>query len=268
MLEEILTCIGQCRFPYTPGIYTKEQIEAWKPVVKAVHDKGGIFFLQLWHVGRQSSVDYQPNRQPPVSGSSKRNDVDKVLLENYTQVDASKPHQLTTEEIPQMIDQWRIAARNAIEAGFDGVELHGGNGYLIEDFLKDSVNDRTDQYGPQSYENRTRFVLELYDAVAAEVGAYRVGLRTSVFSFFNNAGTSDPIPLGLYLIEQLNKRDLLYLHGVEPGIKGNIEVESSVLLKLDLFILQLLSILAALLRDRTHILFQNHIFVCTGLNDV
>lgn len=112
--------------------------------------------------------------------------------------------------------------------GFDGVEIHGGNGYLIEDFLKDSVNDRTDQYGPQSYENRTRFVLELYDAVAAEVGAERVGLRISLFSLFNNAYTSDPIPLGLYLIEQLNKRNVLYLHGVEPRIKGSYEIDSQV----------------------------------------
>ncbi|XP_077231600.1 12-oxophytodienoate reductase 2-like [Tasmannia lanceolata] len=125
------------------------------------------------------------------------------------------------DEIPQIIDDFRLAARNAIEAGFDGVEIHGAHGYLIDQFMKDQVNDRTDEYGG-SLENRCRFALEVVEAVANEIGAHRLGIRLSPFATFMESGDSNPEALGLYMVESLNKYGILYVHMVEPRMKTSI----------------------------------------------
>ncbi|KAK1371756.1 12-oxophytodienoate reductase 1 [Heracleum sosnowskyi] len=192
----------------TPGIWTKEQVEAWKPIVDAVHAKGGIFFCQIWHVGRASNTSFQPNGQAPISCTDKSIDG----------ADYSPPRRLSTEEIPQIINDFRLAARNAMEAGFDGVEIHGANGYLIDQFLKDQANDRTDKYGG-SLENRCRFALEITEAVSEEIGADKVGVRLSIFSNYLDSGDSNPEALGLYMAKSLNKYDILYCHMIEPRMK-------------------------------------------------
>ncbi|GLT94530.1 hypothetical protein SLE2022_122670 [Rubroshorea leprosula] len=200
--------------PNTPGIWTREQVEAWKPIVKAVHDKGGIFFCQLWHAGRASDNCFQPNGQAPISCTDKPIQ-SKVHIDGSTPADFPPPRRLTIDEIKQVVDDFRIAAKNAMEAGFDGVEIHGANGYLIDQFLKDQVNDRTDEYGG-SMENRCRFPLEVVRAIADEIGSDRVGLRLSPFADYNDAGDSNPEALGLYIVESLNRIGILYCHVIEP----------------------------------------------------
>ncbi|XP_052202707.1 putative 12-oxophytodienoate reductase 11 [Diospyros lotus] len=201
----------------TPGIWTKEQVEAWKPIVDAVHARGGTFFCQLWHVGRVSNQDFQPNHQAPISSTDKS--ITPQLRSNgYDVAYFTPPRRLRTDEIPQIVNDFRLAARNAIEAGFDGVEIHGAHGYLIEQFLKDQVNDRNDQYGG-SLENRCRFALEIVEAVTNEIGADKVGIRLSPFAHFMEAGDSNPNALGLYMVEALNKYGILYCHMVEPRMK-------------------------------------------------
>ncbi|RAL42986.1 hypothetical protein DM860_009768 [Cuscuta australis] len=204
-------------YPDTPGIWTKEQVEAWKPIVDAVHAKGGIFFCQIWHCGRVSNSGFQPNGQQPVSSTDKA--LTPQVRSNGTDVAPfTPPRRLRTDEIPQIINDFRLAARNAIEAGFDGVEIHGAHGYLIDQFLKDQVNDRTDQYGG-SLENRCRLALEIVEAVSNEIGADKVGIRLSPFADYMESGDSNPKALGLYLAESLNKFGVLYCHMVEPRMK-------------------------------------------------
>ncbi|CAI9260011.1 unnamed protein product [Lactuca saligna] len=204
-------------YPETPGIWTKEQVEAWKPIVDAVHEKGGIFFCQIWHVGRVSNTGFQPNGQAPISSTEK--EIFPQLRSNGIDVaQFSTPRKLTTEEIPLVVNDFRIAARNAIEAGFDGIEIHGAHGYLIEQFIKDQVNDRTDRYGG-SLQNRCRFALEIVEAVVNEIGPDRVGIRLSPFTEFMGAGDSNPEALGLYMVESLNKYQIIYCHMVEPRWK-------------------------------------------------
>lgn len=204
-------------YPDTPGIWTKEQVEAWKPIVDAVHAKGGIFFCQIWHVGRVSNYSYQPNGQAPISSTDKP--LTPQLRANGVDVaEFATPRRLRTEEIPQIVNDFKLAAINAIEAGFDGVEIHGAHGYLIEQFLKDQVNDRTDEYGG-SLENRCRFALEVVEAVSNAIGADRVGIRLSPFANYSQAGDSNPNALGLYMAEALNKYGLAYCHMVEPRMK-------------------------------------------------
>uniref|UniRef100_M8BTX4 12-oxophytodienoate reductase 2 n=1 Tax=Aegilops tauschii TaxID=37682 RepID=M8BTX4_AEGTA len=156
---------GMSAIPHTPGIWTKDQVQAWRPIVDSVHAKGAIFFCQIWHVGRASDM-----QQEPISSTDKP--IERTP-ENYS-MDFSTPRSLTEEEIPDVVNQFRIAARNALEAGFDGVELHAGNGYLLDQFMKDGVNDRADGYGG-SLENRCRFTLEVVDAVSNQIGPYCVG---------------------------------------------------------------------------------------------
>ncbi|KAH9324288.1 hypothetical protein KI387_004466, partial [Taxus chinensis] len=202
-------------YPDTPGIWSEEQVEAWKPIVNAVHEKGGVFFCQIWNVGRASHVDYQPNQQSPISSTSKKISGQTVRANGKDVVEFSSPRALTTDEIPQIVEHFRIAARNARAAGFDGVEIHGAHGYLIDQFLKDSVNDRTDCYGG-TLENRCRFALEIVEAVTNEIGADRVGIRLSPFAAYLESGDSNPEALGLYMAEALNKYNILYAHYVEP----------------------------------------------------
>ncbi|CAN6205833.1 unnamed protein product [Urochloa humidicola] len=205
-------------FPETPGIWTQEQVEAWKPIVDAVHRKGGIFFCQIWHVGRASTNELQPDGQEPISSTDKQippntNDPSTVY---------SRPRRLRTEEIPMIVDDFRRAARNAIDAGFDGVEIHGAHGYLIEQFIKDGANDRGDEYGGGGLENRCRFAAEVVGAVVREVGAGRVGMRLSPFIDIMGCVDSDPLALGGYMVRELNKHDgFLYCHMVEPRLAYN-----------------------------------------------
>ncbi|XP_074588178.1 putative 12-oxophytodienoate reductase 11 [Curcuma longa] len=212
-------------FEGSPGIWTKEQVEAWTPIVDAVHEKGGIFFCQIAHVGRVSNTDFQPNGQAPISCTN------KPLANGIDEVSFSVPRRLETEEIPMVVNDFRLAARNAIEAGFDGVEIHGAHGFLIEQFMKDQVNDRTDQYGG-SLENRCRFALEVVEAVVDEIGADRVGIRLSPFANYSEAGDSNPEALGLYMVNALNKYEIAYCHMVEPRmieVGEKMEVPKSLL---------------------------------------
>ncbi|KAF5196686.1 12-oxophytodienoate reductase [Thalictrum thalictroides] len=196
-------------FPNTPGIWTEEQVESWKPIVDAVHAKGGVFFCQQMHVGRVASIGFQPVSctDKPLLPLIRANGVDIAQF--------SPPRRLELEEIPKIVNDFRIAARNTIKAGFDGVEIHGAHGYLLDQFMKDSVNDRKDKYGG-TLENRCRFPLEVVEAVVDEIGAGRVGIRLSPFSTHKEASDSNPENLGLYMIESLNKYGIVYCHMVEP----------------------------------------------------
>jgi N-ethylmaleimide reductase len=205
----------------TPGIYTQAQIEGWQKVTDAVHAKGGRIFLQLWHVGRVSHVDLQENGAAPVAPSALR-PATKVFVNNSF-ADVSEPRALDIQELPGIVDDFRRAAKNAIAAGFDGVEIHGANGYLLDQFLKDGANIRTDAYG-SSVENRSRLLLEVTDAVVGEIGADRTGVRLSPVSPANGVSSSDPQAQFDYLVDQLNARSLVYLHVVEGATGGPREV--------------------------------------------
>ncbi|KAH9537221.1 hypothetical protein CY35_16G040800 [Sphagnum magellanicum] len=201
---------------HTPGIYTEDQVEAWAKVVDAVHAKGCFIICQLWHVGRASHFCYQPDGAAPVSPT--RNAIKRPFLAKLPngQVDNySEPRALATQEIPVIVQQFRRAARNAIIAGFDGVEVHAAHGYLVDQFLKDGINDRIDQYGG-SLENRCRFLLEIVEQINAEIGAGRTSVRLSPLMDHNDAVDSNPSNLALYLIEKLNDFKLAYLHVTEP----------------------------------------------------
>lgn len=167
-------------YAWTPGIYSKEQIEGWKKVTNSVHAKGGIIFAQLWHVGRVSHSSLQPNGDKPVGPSAITADAVKVFIETGpgegALADPSEPRELTTEEVRELVALYAQAARNALEAGFDGVELHCANGYLINQFISEHTNKRTDEYGG-SLSNRLRFLKEVVDAVSEVVGPERLGVR-------------------------------------------------------------------------------------------
>lgn len=201
----------------TPGLYTTEQIDAWRKVTNAVHAKGGKIFVQLWHVGRISHVDLQPNGASPVAPSAIRADTKTFVNNTFTEV--SEPRALELYEIPAIISDFRKAAANAITAGFDGVEIHAANGYLLEQFIKDGANQRTDIYGG-SIENRARLLLEVVEAIVSEIGANRTGVRISPVSPANGISCSDPQPQYNYITEQLNQLGIVYLHVVEGATGG------------------------------------------------
>ncbi|WP_313677524.1 alkene reductase [Pantoea vagans] len=205
----------------TPGIYTQAQIDGWRKVTDAVHAKGGRIFVQLWHVGRISHVDLQPGGAAPVAPSAIRAMTKTFVNNGFT--DVSEPRALELQEIPGIIDDFRKAAANAIAAGFDGVEIHGANGYLLEQFLKDGANQRNDEYGG-SVENRARLLLEVTAAVKDEIGAERTGVRISPVSPANAISCSDPQPQYDYLAEQLNALGIVYLHVVEGATGGPRDV--------------------------------------------
>lgn len=205
----------------TPGIYTQAQIDGWRKVTDAVHAKGGRIFVQLWHVGRISHVDLQPGGAAPVAPSAIRAITKTFVNNGFT--DVSEPRALELQEIPGIIDDFRKAAANAIAAGFDGVEIHGANGYLLEQFLKDGANQRNDEYGG-SVENRARLLLEVTAAVKDEIGAERTGVRISPVSPANAISCSDPQPQYDYLAEQLDALGIVYLHVVEGATGGPRDV--------------------------------------------
>src|ERR1700688_1750042 len=206
--------------PGVPGIYSEQQIAGWREVVDAVHAKGGVIFLQLWHVGRVSHSSFQPGGVLPVAPSAVPISVDfKTATADGKVVPYETPRALETSEIPGVVDAYREAAKNALKAGFDGVEIHGANGYLIEQFLQSRTNLRTDQYGGP-IENRARLLLEITRAAIGVWGANRVGVRLSPYGIANDSGEADPMPLYNHVVEALNPLGLAYLHFIEPRSSG------------------------------------------------
>lgn len=193
----------------TPGIYTSEQIASWRKVTEAVHAAGGKIFMQVFHTGRIALPDLLPGNAQPVSAS----DV-AAIGQNYTDAgmrDFVQPRPLTTDEVKATVQDFAKAAKNAIEAGFDGVELHAASGYLVQQFLMKPVNLRTDEYGG-SIENRTRFLFEILDAMSAEIGSDRVGVKFSPRMPFNSIDEPDADEVYPYIMEQLNGKGLAYAH--------------------------------------------------------
>ncbi len=199
----------------SPGIFTSEQIEAWKPITKAVHQKGGLIFLQLWHVGRVSHPLLQPEGKLPVSSSAITAKGEINTPKGHKRM--VEPRALETEEIPGIVEDYKNASLNAIDAGFDGVEVHGANGYLPDQFLHDGSNKRHDEYGG-SIENRCRFVLEIVEACYEAIGFGRVGVRLSPSGIYKDMFDSNPVELYKYLINKLNDFNLVYLHLMEPYV--------------------------------------------------
>ncbi|VFQ73656.1 unnamed protein product [Cuscuta campestris] len=209
-------------FPHVPGIFTAEQVGAWKKVVDAVHAKGAVIFCQLWHVGRASHEVYQPAGCAPVSSTHKA--ISKrwrILMPDGSYGIYPEPRALGTDDIAKIVDFYRVAAVNAMKAGFDGVEIHGAHGYLIDQFLKDGINDRVDEYGG-SLPNRCKFMTQVVRAVADAVGPGRLGVRISPAIDHLDATDSDPLGLGLSVVERLNElqtdagAQLAYLHVTQP----------------------------------------------------
>jgi N-ethylmaleimide reductase len=195
-------------FTTEPGIYAPEQIAGWKKVTDAVHAKGGRIFMQIWHAGRAA--------HPAMNGGAENVGPSAIAIDGEVHTPQGKlpnaqPRALTLEEVPAMVEAYVQGAKNAIEAGFDGVEVHGANGYLIDQFLRDSANQRTDGYGG-ALENRARFLFEVLTAVTAAIGADRVGLRLSPLNSYNSMIDSDPLALIGFLAERLNAFNLAYLH--------------------------------------------------------
>lgn len=201
----------------TPGIWSAEQVAAWREVTSAVHGEGGKIVLQLWHVGRISHSSLLPDGAAPVSSTDRVANASTFTREGFIPV--SKPRALRDDEIPALIEDYRRAARNAIDAGFDGVEIHAANTYLIEQFLRDSVNDRSGPYGG-SIANRARLLLEVVAAIAGEIGAGRTGIRLSPMTTFTAPLDSDPQALYGYVVEQLAPFGLAYLHVIEGETGG------------------------------------------------
>ena len=199
---------GTSAFINEPGIYSAEQVEAWKPVTAAVHARGGRIFMQIWHAGRAA--------HPAMNDGAETVSSTATAIEGEVQTPQGKlpnaaPRALTADEIPAVVAAYVQGAKNAIAAGFDGVEVHGANGYLIDQFLRDGANQRTDAYGG-SMENRTRFLFDVLTAVTAAIGADRVGLRLSPLNSYNSMIDSDPLALIGFLAEKLNAFNLAYLH--------------------------------------------------------
>ncbi|QAA93206.1 alkene reductase [Pollutimonas thiosulfatoxidans] len=202
---------------FTPGIYMKEQAAGWKKVTRAVHEQGGKIFSQLWHVGRISHASLHENGVSPVGPTSKmaENTTSFAYDENGNpgSVQVSRPRPLLTSEIKSTVQDFANAAEKAMEAGFDGVEVHGANGYLIEQFINAGINDRDDQYGGGTIGGRLRFALEVVEAVVAQVGAGRVGLRISPFNrTFDMPAFEGEGETWIALAHELSKRSLAYVH--------------------------------------------------------
>jgi len=202
----------------TPGIHSAAQVAGWRRVTDAVHAAGGRIVVQLWHVGRISHVSLQPGGGAPVSSTAQA-----AISKTFTRdgfVDVSTPRALRTDELPGIVEAYRHASRCAIEAGFDGVEVHGANGYLLDQFLRDSINDRTDAYGGP-IANRARLLLEVMQAIVGEIGAGRTGLRLSPVTPSNGAAQdSDPQALHNHVVQQLAPLRLAFLHVVEGQTGG------------------------------------------------
>ncbi|WP_144210556.1 alkene reductase [Shewanella donghaensis] len=204
-------------YAWTPGIYTPEQIAGWRKVTDAVHAKQGAIFAQLWHVGRVTHPDNIGGEQPISSSSLKAENV-KVFVDNGSDapgfVDVVEPRAMTKADIQQVIEDYRQAALNAIEAGFDGIELHAANGYLINQFIDSEANDRTDEYGG-CLENRLRFLDEVVTAMVDAIGADRIGVRLAPLTTLNGTVDANPIDTYTAAAALLNKHQIVYLHIAE-----------------------------------------------------
>lgn len=213
-------------YAWTPGIHTAEQVEGWKKVTEAVHKEGGKIVVQLWHVGRISHRALQPGKQLPVAPSAIKPEGNAFIVDdsgNPAFVPFETPRALDRNEIHGIVADFVNAARNAIDAGFDGVEIHSANGYLLDQFLNTASNQRDDEYGG-TVANRARLTLQVVDAVLATIGADRVGVRLSPLGHFNSMGMDDPEAMYSYLAEELNKRGLAYLHVISP--RSQVPAES------------------------------------------
>jgi N-ethylmaleimide reductase len=208
-----------------PGIYTDQQIEGWEKILKAVHAKGVRMFSQLWHTGRSSHSDNQDGNTP-VSASvdpSYWEDPSHLVSAPGRWVQPSPHRALDISEIPGIVEDYRKAAARAKTAGFDGVELHAANGYLLDQFLQDGSNKRTDSYGG-SIENRSRFLMEVVEAITSVWGSGRVAVRIAPAGTWNHMRDSNPTALFTYVAQQLNRFGLAYLHIIEPRVKGNVTI--------------------------------------------
>ena len=199
-------------YAHTPGIYTLEQVAAWKPVTEAVHKYDGKIFCQLWHVGRISHPDLQPNHERPVAPSAIK--PEGKALTNTGPKPFVTPRALETQEIPGIIEQYAHAAQCAKAAGFDGIEIHAANGYLLDQFIRSGTNIRTDNYGG-SIENRIRILIEVIEAILKIWPSHRVGIRLSPVSSFNNMSDETPFITFSTLIETINPYQLAYIHCIE-----------------------------------------------------
>jgi N-ethylmaleimide reductase len=206
--------------PGVPGIYSQQQIAGWREVVDAVHAGGGLIFLQLWHVGRVSHSSFQPGGMLPVAPSAVPISAElKTMTAEGKVTQYETPRALETSEVPDIVGAFREGARNALQAGFDGVEIHGANGYLLEQFLQSRTNLRTDRYGG-SIENRARLLMEITQAAIEVWGANRVGVRLSPYGVANDSGEADPMPLYTHVVQSLDRLGLAYLHFIEPRSSG------------------------------------------------
>jgi len=209
-----------------PGLYTDQQVEGWKKIVDAVHAMGGHIFAQLWHTGRSSHVEMTGGKTP-VSASVNPaywNDASHLVSAPSGWVQPSPHRALATSEIAGIVEDYRNAALRAKAAGFDGVELHAANGYLIDQFLQDGSNKRTDEFGG-SIENRSRFLFEVLKALVSVWGGDKVAVRIGPGGTWNGMTDSNPAALFSYVAEHLNEFGLAYLHVIEPRVKGNVVIE-------------------------------------------
>lgn len=199
----------------TPGIYSDEQVEGWKKITRAVHDNGGRIVAQIWHVGRVTHPDINGGHVPLAPSAVRANG---FAYTSSGKLAYPQPQALSLAQIREVVDEYRRGAANAMRAGFDGVEIHGANGYLIDQFLKDGSNLRNDEYGG-SVENRCRFALEVVDAVVRETGAGRTGIRIAPVTTSNDVACSDPRAVFGHLVQELDRRAIAFIHVIE-GITG------------------------------------------------
>ncbi|KAI8260073.1 Flavin oxidoreductase [Colletotrichum sp. SAR11_239] len=218
-------CLNASAYPGVAGVFTDSQLQGWKKVTDAVHAKGGFIYVQLWHTGRASSAGMRGGETPISSGTQP---MDGKYLDG-TECKDGPPRAMTVDEIKALTAEWAAASKRAVEvAGFDGVEIHGANGYLLEQFLHDNINTRTDAYGG-SIENRSRFLLEVVEAVAAAIGPEKVGLRLSPYNYFQGTKDSDPNKHWTYISERLaglpESQRPAYVHMIEPRFDEVLDEE-------------------------------------------
>lgn len=223
-------------FLFIPGVYTSQQVAGWRRVTEAVHEEGGTIFAQLWHVGRVSHVSNQRGGIAPVSSTAQiaRNSQAWGLTADGTPgaVDVSQPRALSTEEVGGVIADFAKAARNAVDAGFDGVELHGANGYLVEQFMNPLVNDRTDAYRGDTLEGRVRFLVEAVDAVIESIGPERTAIRLSPYGGLFDMGQYPEIEeTYLHIADELSKRNIAYVHFMDQRSRGSSPIPAGFLAK-------------------------------------
>jgi N-ethylmaleimide reductase len=218
----------------TPGIYTEKQIEGWKLTTQKVHQTSSKIFLQLWHVGRISSSrvnGFQPIAPSPILNKKSQSYIFEKPLGNAVRIPTELPREMTIQDIQQVIFDFKQAASNAIEAGFDGVEIHGAHGYLIDQFLKSETNHRLDAYGGNS-ENRMRFALEITEAIVSAIGKEKTGIRLSPFTSANDLKNNDIIDTFFKLVEKLNQMGIAYLHLSEPEWEETEKIDTAFRIKL------------------------------------